>query len=349
LNTETISILIPTYARPNFLTRLLEFIERSFSKLPHIYILDSTPPDSTNNFQFSDNLSNVVTHLKFPPSIGLVAKLASAINFVSTEYVAVCADDDFLLPLGTGEAKRFLDKNPDYGFCTGRVAVNEWTAEGLRVVLRIIYRHGLSLEDDCALVRVRKFLTTHSNQPLIYGLSRSAQLREVYKFATVCHTENPYVNILDEVFLGCATALIGKSKILDSLYAVRTPNTYPSNSALMHLAGQSRGDFTLAAELLAIMYSRYHGRDNGLAKTLFANALDEYKQLYTDFYATNVPPEARFGIVPFKEKPCFDETEISILQRTIEKYREKCSATELNLARESSNLVKKNLSGSVKS
>ncbi len=57
----------------------------------------------------------------FHKPIALSERLAFAASYVTSDYVALCGDDDFHLPSSLIAAIRFLDDHPDYVACGGQM------------------------------------------------------------------------------------------------------------------------------------------------------------------------------------------------------------------------------------
>lgn len=82
------SIIIPTHNRHNLMQKNIEYF--SLFENSKIYICDST--DANYNGKFPQNMTYV--HM---PQKSFVQKMSLILEKVKTPYVAVCADDDFLI------------------------------------------------------------------------------------------------------------------------------------------------------------------------------------------------------------------------------------------------------------
>ena len=118
-NLDNITIVVPTYKRYPFLKRLLKFYD-SFSIPIKILILDSTPNEPSDH-EFNQLVSNNnIIWKKFSSDITYWSRVAKATEFIETDYVTLCADDDFILLEAVSDAVSFLKKNLDYSIVVGK-------------------------------------------------------------------------------------------------------------------------------------------------------------------------------------------------------------------------------------
>lgn len=102
---EEITLLIPTHKRHFYLDRIISY----YKEIPlKIIIADSTDIPYKKPIQ-----SNYIQYRHFP-GINLPQKLAAAINLISTQFVVMCADDDFIIPDGISSCLEFLKKDKKY-------------------------------------------------------------------------------------------------------------------------------------------------------------------------------------------------------------------------------------------
>src|SRR5215210_5385137 len=94
-----ITLIIPTHNRHHYLNRILDYLK---SQTFQIIIADST-----EQFYSSNTLSSNYNYLHLPGKT-LTQKLSIALHLVQTEYVLMCADDDFLIPQGVIDCVNFL-------------------------------------------------------------------------------------------------------------------------------------------------------------------------------------------------------------------------------------------------
>lgn len=118
---KLVTLIIPTYNRPDFLKRLLNYYN-SFRFENRIIIADSSKPlnKKLNKkvIRFFPSL-DILYLDNFPPTLVSHHKFAKIVEKVKTKYCVFCADDDFITPNGIKEAVYFLEHHPDYSCAHG--------------------------------------------------------------------------------------------------------------------------------------------------------------------------------------------------------------------------------------
>ena len=110
------TIIINTHNNPRYLERSCRwFLECPFP----IIIADSSKGAWEPDLRARPELR----YIHHPHKLGgpdvFFAKISAALHAVDTPYVAICDDDDFLLPEGVARSAAFLDAHADYSFCAG--------------------------------------------------------------------------------------------------------------------------------------------------------------------------------------------------------------------------------------
>lgn len=116
---KLLTIIIPTYNRALLLKKALSCLmpqAKVCSKLVDVYISDNNSTDSTVEVvqYFRQEYSNLIYH-KQEKNIGASNNFLDANRRVSTKYVALLSDDDFVLPGYITTVIDILKKNPDVG------------------------------------------------------------------------------------------------------------------------------------------------------------------------------------------------------------------------------------------
>jgi glycosyltransferase domain-containing protein len=206
-----ITYVIPTYERVTYLERLLDFF--ALKELPYeIWIADSSRPFvSAQNQKIIDSFSKrlKVRYENYPVSISVFRKLSETLAKVETEFVVVCADDDFQLPTSVEKCAQFLKENPDYSLAQG-------IGYGFRLInaksdgngaLRVLWNQaGHDLSQDSALKRLASHLENY--RPTFYGAHRTKQLAESMSKAEKMTTGGGF----GEILTSCLTVIQGKVK-----------------------------------------------------------------------------------------------------------------------------------------
>lgn len=145
IETNNITIIVPTFNRPYYLNRTLTYINSYKYLKPKVMVLDSSEESSKiineNNVKRFNNVN--ILYKQYPSSIRVDKKISSALlkEKIGTEYVAICFDDDFLTEEGIIKSINELDKDKElfaakgknlfYGNSMGNLVEYDWF-EGLK-------------------------------------------------------------------------------------------------------------------------------------------------------------------------------------------------------------------------
>ncbi|MFC2004694.1 TIGR00180 family glycosyltransferase, partial [Chloroflexota bacterium] len=121
-NMDAISLIIPTYNRPHYLHRILNYYDKYCdSEKYEIIIADSSSSENKrqnkNTVKYFPNLN--ILHSKHPSDIHQYSKILSSLDQIKSEYCVICADDDFVTPNGIEQSVDFLEKNRDFTVVQG--------------------------------------------------------------------------------------------------------------------------------------------------------------------------------------------------------------------------------------
>jgi glycosyltransferase domain-containing protein len=215
-----ISLIIPTYNRPQFLRRSLRYYrqERFTHKLT---VADSSSPAvAAANAEQVASVKDVleIDHLVYPSTTPFNAKLIQALEAIDTKYIAFCGDDDFITPKGIEQAAAYLEAHDDYSIASGHVSVITAHADtngDPRYGLRSSAYSQRTIDDDDAASRLRDHLANYSTT--FYSLHRRFQL--------ICNMRQTHEATRDyrfgELLPSCLSLIQGKAICLDVLYMVR--------------------------------------------------------------------------------------------------------------------------------
>lgn len=206
-----LSLVIPTYNRPEFLGRLLAYY-RGKQSLANVLILDSSESDiRVRNARVTADCGARFRHAVFPSTEPVASKLAQGLALVDTPFCALCADDDLVFIEGLKRALTYLKGHPDC-VCTDGIYLNFFRS-GRDIRLKIEYAsRGIDAEHPGA----RVFRLYQRYESLFYGVFRTSDLAEI--FAGV--ERNPSLHY-QELFQATAALMIGKSYRLPVFYAGR--------------------------------------------------------------------------------------------------------------------------------
>lgn len=125
---ELLTVVLITHNRPAFLRRAVKY----YSSLPcRIMVLDSTPERPEGDFSAVD-----YHHVPQFAYWGMQAKLAYGVEQLTTPYMVLAADDDFIVLDSLYESVGFLQANRDYGMCHGYCLMYLAKADGVHYFRR---------------------------------------------------------------------------------------------------------------------------------------------------------------------------------------------------------------------
>lgn len=211
---STLTYVIPTYNRPEFLHRLLNYYA-NVGCSARILIADSSEPAAKANneatvAEFQSTL-NVELHYF---ELGVIPKCRQILEQVETPFAVFSADDDFLVPSAADKCSLFLSQHPDYGTCAG-AALFGHAGLGKSIQART-YR---SLTSSSATQRL-KDVSLGQYYCLFYAVHCTKRLQERFR-TTDEFTNYESSRILPEVLLLQLMAMDGKIKIFDDISYIR--------------------------------------------------------------------------------------------------------------------------------
>lgn len=173
--------------------------------------------DSSSQKHPSDAIPASWNHI-YTPGINYTQKTELILQQVSSRYVILCADDDFILPRAIEECISFLNNNPDYASVQGCCVCykkNEVIA-GAGINFYPIYpRLEYSYEVADGLERLDNLLADYKSY--LYAVHRTTLLKDAYTNASAS-IRNLYLNEYNASILPIVK---GKYKELPFLYQVR--------------------------------------------------------------------------------------------------------------------------------
>ncbi len=206
-----VTILVPTYNRPNFLARLVSYYV-SINLPSDLHVLDSSS-DTEKTAALIQNLNQSnIHHHKFPTSISPLNKLYEGISHVNTPFVVIWADDDFLTQSTFTESVNHLINNTSCSSTHGESALFTRVPDK---PIDIGPYEQKSYEANTASRRLIDYLSNYC--VLLYSVQRTDNLCENLQKA--CKYEMGY--IWGEVIMGCLSVIQGHVNKLSHLHMVR--------------------------------------------------------------------------------------------------------------------------------
>lgn len=222
---QDITIIIPTYNRPDYLKRILDYYGESGKDFTFVVADSSSKENKQKNKavieSFPDLLVNYLSD--YSEKINPWYKFEDALKSVATKYTVFCGDDDFVVPDGMKKAANFLEQNSDYAVAHGNYigffAKNnyfEWK----------VVSNFQSIELPDAKSRMEEHLSDYSISTF-YGVHRTDFLKMIFEETRKFTDDNRFGELLPSIL----TLIYGKMKKLDVLYVAH--EIYPKSTGLI--------------------------------------------------------------------------------------------------------------------
>jgi glycosyltransferase domain-containing protein len=215
---KDLTIVIPTYERPKYLERSINFWKNYDFKILYL--------DGSINAQNDLDLPNNIRYIHSNTSI--LQRLIMSTKEVKTPYVCFLSDDEFFLPDVLNNMKKFLDDNLDFISVGGGCArfVYKWKY----LDLKLMYSNMQLKELENSEVRIR--LMQHFQHYLartIYGVNRtSAWLNALSAMNYESSMPDTGLEIIFELMI----VVQGKVKIMPEIHWLRSVENPPVDQVL---------------------------------------------------------------------------------------------------------------------
>ena len=213
---KEITLIIPTYNRQNYVLRNLNYWSDK-NIIVHVFDGSINPIDSG---ELSGLGSNIFYH-HFPTS--LVERLEFSINFISTKYVAILADDEFFLYSGLLECTKQLDLDPSYVACAGR-SMRIFIQDD-EILSEPTYPNAANYDGNSRNVtdRIKQHMHPYKMAALYSVVRADVWAKAIRSFSKTNCTLASY----EELAFELATAYQGGIKVLPILYWLRSSEEPP--------------------------------------------------------------------------------------------------------------------------
>lgn len=212
-----LTLVIPTRNRWAFLERLLTYYANQKFSYP-ILIGDSSDAEChVEGKRIVESFSNRLrVNLYSYPEISAFPCTVGLLDRVLTPYVAIAADDDFVIPAGIERGIDFLESHHDYTVATGTALLMAVSSDQPYGSIIGSWPYGQSsIEHTSASSRLLHGFSHY--YPTTYPVHRTEAMRVSYKAVTNLDLDNGFGELLP-----CLGPIIhGKRKKIRGLYMVR--------------------------------------------------------------------------------------------------------------------------------
>lgn len=198
------TLIIPTHNRHNYLKRSIAYFENSAASI--IYC------DSSETV-YEGRLGNNMKYLHLPLTI-FSKKILYALNLIETDYVALCADDDFIMLDALSQGINFLNQNKAFATVLGlNIAFHE-KFDG-----EYYFEGNSSLPDEINFDPKKNTQIFFNNyRQVLWGMYNKNIVEKAFNIIQEAKFKNEnYI----ELVLGGVACYCGGIKILESVWSVR--------------------------------------------------------------------------------------------------------------------------------
>ncbi|MED7668606.1 TIGR00180 family glycosyltransferase [Pseudomonas moraviensis subsp. stanleyae] len=315
---ELLTVVLITHNRPAFLRRAVKY----YSSLPcRIMVLDSTFERPEDDFSAVD-----YHHVPQFAYWGMQAKLAYGVEQLTTPFMVLAADDDFIVFDSLCESVGFLQANSDYGMCHGYCLMYLAKADGVNY-----YRRDKKVQEDYSSERAQDRVIDYMSQyiPPFYAVTRT-DLMKTWHSSLLPETSFQWQEIGHVYFL-LASA---KARILPIPYVVREINYGVSEHntevyhSLTYLDARSVAEREAFADFLVSLPTAIEDLDVRQAKAFvlesfaaMADSLTARRALTVELIVESTwnqqsgRPDRRFGPLQYVEMPFYNQAFFDLLEQ----------------------------------
>jgi len=220
-------IIIPTYNRPHFLDRMIEYYKH-YDYEQNIIIADG----SKSPWEGRNKTKAKYYHMSETPFIQRVNKI---IEEIDVSYICFGSDDDFIFPSSIERIFNFLKHNDDYSAGHGYYLFSYVSNNKISYGLHYENKYFDNVDDD-VVQRILHTFTKHFQQN--YSLIKKEIWINYLNIFAVAGVSEELIYPINEQLLHFLSTIAGKIKVFNHVHSVRdyySPKT-PRKESLLELA-----------------------------------------------------------------------------------------------------------------
>ena len=236
----------------------------------NILVADSNPTPFPQHKQYKN-----VRYFRYAPHTRFNEKMADIFQHVNTSYVAICPDDDFIVPSGIMSCIEFLETHPDYATVQGHYV--QFTAEPSGIIMVPLYvgMEDLHIRSDNTADRLK--LSMNPCMQWYYSVHRTETLRTFFQDI---HSDIP-IQTTGEIALTLISAISGKLKILPVFYAARDSYYHPNRPYIPSIVDaktnpELRREYDIFLSLVTDYFCNMTGRGQVEGRRYVEQAIEDY-------------------------------------------------------------------------
>lgn len=218
-----VDLVIPTYNRPDFLRRIMDYYQETGASF-NLIVADSS---NKTNKRLNKKIINSYPDLKvryideFPDTLTLHLKLTKTVKYILSKYCVFCADDDFIIPKAIRESVAFLEKNPDYSAAHGIYLGYHFFSIPF-ITKKFLWKIRYSPYTIANVSSLDRVDTHMQNYILVlWAVRRTVIVKKIYAEFNKLDIDPYLLPVLGELIPDVLTVVSGKVKAFKAAYGVR--------------------------------------------------------------------------------------------------------------------------------
>lgn len=205
MKNSEITVIVPTHNRHDYLKRSFEYFKSSGVQV--IYC-------DSSDVAFSDSIPEDIVYSHLPGQT-FHQKIFNTLLKIDSRYVALCADDDFIIINALFDGERFLNENDQYVSVLGHYVEFKKDFDGIFSNIYMNNR-GRDISADDVKIRLKNYFSDYFM--ILWAMHRREILLKAFEFFNTCNFNN---DNFYEIILGAISCGEGKIKSLPRLWGVR--------------------------------------------------------------------------------------------------------------------------------
>jgi glycosyltransferase domain-containing protein len=222
-----LTIVIPTYNRPEQLAKTVRLLRRHSPPLP-IIVADGSYEEYSSRNATCREIGTDIEYFQLPsepseiPLHNYGRRVRKALAQCTTPYTAICADDDLLIPENAIRAAEFLEDNPQYVGCHGHYLQFEYAAGTIKTP-NVEYQ-GPSIDANEIGARLIQLFSQY--EALFYAVFRTNTIRVLME-----QCQKPKPPLWPEIYHSTSAVVAGKIHRNNAIFCLRNIGDAPHHSA----------------------------------------------------------------------------------------------------------------------
>lgn len=213
MTNDSLTCVIPTHNRPQFLRRLLHFYGQFPSDFPFLVMDSSNTSAAAENVEVVSSVRDGLQVSYRHVDLNVIEKCLEGLRSVRSPFVVFCADDDVLFPNAVWRCVEFLKGEQGFESAMGRTAQLSPSLPGW--CCRVL--KGYSIEHDRPFERCHQLAANWFTN--FYAVYRTETLLDMFR-VTAANTNASLNYHIPEMLLSQLSVLRGRVKVLPTMYSL---------------------------------------------------------------------------------------------------------------------------------